>query len=215
MKKKKYKHVVWDWNGTILDDTWLCVRGINESLKKRGLATTNLTEYREIFTFPVEQYYKKLGFDFDKESFEKTGDEFVAYYGKFFHEVELHQGVKSVIKEIKDAGFSQSILSAGKQEYLHAWVESHDLTNYFTIIRGIDNQYARGKKELGIAFINELPFNQDDVIMIGDTTHDSDVAEAMNIDCILLNYGHMSANRLNNTGRIVLSNVSEILKYII
>ena len=69
----KYKHIIWDWNGTLLNDTWLCVEGINKSLEKRSLQTITEEIYRKVFSFPVEDYYKRLGFDFKKEPFEVPG----------------------------------------------------------------------------------------------------------------------------------------------
>ena len=64
------KHVIWDWNGTLLDDAWLCVDVMNGMLSKRGLPLITLEIYRNIFDFPVRDYYLKLGYDFDNESFE-------------------------------------------------------------------------------------------------------------------------------------------------
>lgn len=206
----KYKHIIWDWNGTLLDDTWLCVEGINKSLEKRSLQTITKEIYRKVFSFPVEDYYERLGFDFKKEPFEVAGDEFVAYYAKCFHKVKLHKQVSSVLGAFEIAGFSQSILSAGKQEYLDQWVKVHGLSEYFMIIRGIDNQYARGKIELGISFIKELPYEKDEIIMVGDTVHDSDVADAMGIDCLLIDHGHMGNEKLKATGRKVFSNIEQV-----
>ena len=206
----KYKHIIWDWNGTLLDDTWLCVEGINKSLEKRSLQTITKEIYRKVFSFPVEDYYERLGFDFKKEPFEIAGDEFVAYYAKCFHKVKLHKQVSSALGALEIAGFSQSILSAGKQEYLDQWVKVHGLSEYFMIIRGIDNQYARGKIELGISFIKELPYEKDEIIMVGDTVHDSDVADAMGIDCLLIDHGHMGNKKLKATGRKVFSNIEQV-----
>jgi len=206
----KYKHIIWDWNGTLLDDTWLCVEGINKSLEKRSLQTITKEIYRKVFSFPVEDYYERLGFDFNKEPFEVAGDEFVAYYAKCFHKVKLHKQVSSALGALEIAGFSQSILSAGKQEYLDQWVKVHGLSEYFMIIRGIDNQYARGKIELGISFIKELPYEKDEIIMVGDTVHDSDVADAMGIDCLLIDHGHMGNKKLKTTGRKVFSNIEHV-----
>lgn len=206
----KYKHIIWDWNGTLLDDTWLCVEGINKSLEKRSLQTITKEIYRKVFSFPVEDYYERLGFDFNKEPFEVAGDEFVAYYAKCFHKVKLHKQVSSALGALEIAGFSQSILSAGKQEYLDQWVKVHGLSEYFMIIRGIDNQYARGKIELGISFIKELPYEKDEIIMVGDTVHDSDVADAMGIDCLLIDHGHMGNKKLKTTGRKVFSNIEDV-----
>jgi|TARA_B100001250_G_scaffold112405_1_gene95028 phosphoglycolate phosphatase len=206
----KYKHIIWDWNGTLLDDTWLCVEGINKSLEKRSLQTITKEIYRKVFSFPVEDYYERLGFDFNKEPFEVAGDEFVAYYAKCFHKVKLHKQVSSALGALEIAGFSQSILSAGKQEYLDQWVKVHGLSEYFMIIRGIDNQYARGKIELGISFIKELPYEKDEIVMVGDTVHDSDVADAMGIDCLLIDHGHMGNKKLKTTGRKVFSNIEHV-----
>ena len=72
-----YKHIIWDWNGTLLDDAWLCVDIMDSMLKERSLGTLTLDRYQRLFEFPVIDYYRKLGFDFTKESFEKTGTEFI------------------------------------------------------------------------------------------------------------------------------------------
>ena len=62
--------------------------------------------------------------------------------------------------------------------------------------------------------MNELPYDNHEVIMIGDTVHDSEVADAMGIDCLLLDHGHMGKERLQKTGRKVLSSMSQILDII-
>ena len=193
----------------------LRVEGINNSLEKRSLDTITEKIYKKVFSFPVKDYYERLGFDFKKEPFEVAGDEFVEYYGKFFHKVKLHDQVDSVLESISNAGLSQSILSAGKQEYLYEWVEFHGLSDYFVMIRGIDNQYATGKIELGLSFINELSYAKDNVVMVGDTVHDSDVADAMGIDCILINHGHMGAKKLKATGCKVFSNLIQVRNYLL
>ena len=126
----RYKHIIWDWNGTLLDDTWLCVEGINQALIKR-----NLRQYQKIniggFHLSVKDYYMKLGFDFDKEPFEIAGDEFVSYYGENFHKTKLQNGSSFVLRTIQSNSISQSILSAGRQDFLLDWVSSHKLEKYF------------------------------------------------------------------------------------
>tara|TARA_Y100001980_G_C14515910_1_gene291242 strand:- start:555 stop:1193 length:639 start_codon:yes stop_codon:yes gene_type:complete len=211
----KYKHIIWDWNGTLLDDRWLCVEGINKALDKRGLKTINEQTYKDIFSFPVKDYYQKLGFDFSVEPFEIAGDEFVLYYEKHFNRTKLHSQCRSIIKNIFAVGITQSILSAGKHEFLLEWVKAHNLQKYFIKILGIDNQYATGKTELGMSLIKNLSYNNNEVVLIGDTIHDSDVAESMNIDCLLMDQGHVNNDRLQKTGRKVFSNLTEVFQFII
>ena len=211
----RYKHIIWDWNGTLLDDRWLCVEGINQALVKRDLNPITENKYREIFTFPVKKYYKKLGFDFEEEPFEIAGDEFVEYYGKNFHKAKLQKGSRTLLRKIQSKSISQSILSAAMERYLKNWIYAHKLESYFSEIVGIDNQYAKGKIQEGIKLINKLPFKRKDIAMIGDTNHDSDVADELSIDCILIDHGHVSSRRLKKTGRKVVSNLTDIIDHII
>ena len=53
----RYKHIIWDWNGTLLDDRWLCIEAINKTLTKRNMNTITDNEYVELFCFPVKDYY--------------------------------------------------------------------------------------------------------------------------------------------------------------
>ena len=101
------------------------------------------------------------------------------------------------------------------ERYLKNWIYAHKLEIYFSEIVGIDNQYANGKIQEGIKLINKLPFKRKDIAMIGDTNHDSDVADELNIDCILIDHGHVSSRRLKKTGRKVVSNLTDIIDHII
>ena len=55
---EQYKHILWDWNGTLLDDSWLCVEVLNDLLKEQGKDPISLKTYRNHFNFPVIHFYK-------------------------------------------------------------------------------------------------------------------------------------------------------------
>ena len=88
------KHIVWDWNGTLVNDAWLFVELMNEELKQRNLSLIDIAKYKEHFTFPVKQYYKNLGFDFKKENFKEVGYNFIQKYKKRKHEPLLFEQAK-------------------------------------------------------------------------------------------------------------------------
>ena len=73
---QRCSHVIWDWNGTLLDDVWLCVDIINAMLGRRGVPALDRERYRRIFDFPVPIYYERAGFDFSRETFAAAADEF-------------------------------------------------------------------------------------------------------------------------------------------
>ena len=114
----KYKHIIWDWNGTLLDDRWLTVESMNRLLQRRNMELITEETYRSVFMFPVIEYYIKLGFDFDKEPFSVSGTEFIEEYNKRASEPRLHAGAKETLSELHQNDMRHSILSASKQDIL-------------------------------------------------------------------------------------------------
>ena len=80
----KYQHIIWDWNGTLLDDLDICVRSINHILLRRNLLKISVNTYRSNFCFPVENFYEKIGLDLNKEDLKETGKEFIGFYNDHF-----------------------------------------------------------------------------------------------------------------------------------
>ncbi len=208
----KYRHIIWDWNGTLIDDIWLVVEIMNKMLKKRSLPEIDLNKYREIFDFPVTKYYLKLGFDFSLEPFEELTVEFISEYYERFNECKLFDSAEEVLKEISDMGISQSILSASKEDTLTEKIKHYGIDKYFCRILGLDNHYAESKVDRGKKWIAELNLRPKEVLLIGDTAHDYDVSEHMGCDCLLIANGHYSYKRLVKPGVDVVRSLKEITK---
>ena len=208
----KYKHIVWDWNGTLLDDRWLCIEAINVVLGSRGMPLVSDKTYRDVFCFPVIKYYEKLGFDFTKEHFPISG--FLEYYKSRFKDCKLHKDAEFVLKRINGSGATQSILSAGKQSSLVRWVNHHNIGHLFNQLIGIKNEKADGKIEAGINWLKTSRLEPENILLVGDTIHDREVSQEMGVKCLLIDIGHVSTKRLNKTGERVLPALRGILEYL-
>ncbi|MBT5956776.1 MAG: HAD family hydrolase [Candidatus Marinimicrobia bacterium] len=208
----KYKHIIWDWNGTLIDDAWLCVEIMNNILLKRGMNSITIDDYRENFTFPVRDYYIKLGFDFSVEPFEVCGMEFIHDFKKRKFDASLYTMIESVLDSLSKIGISHSILSAQNQNILDETIIHYQLQNRFEGVNGLDDHYAHSKVNLGQSWISALSYDPAEVVMIGDTVHDFEVAQAMETDCILMASGHNSRERLEETGVLVLDSPEEITR---
>ena len=210
----KYKHILWDWNGTLLDDRWLCVESINKILKKRKMSLILEKTYRETFCFPVMKYYESLGFDFIKESFNDLSSEFVKYYKDNFYKLSLHINTELTLKKINQSSIKQSILSASKQDTLEESINFFNLKKYFNNIVGINNHYADGKIDAAFQLLDLIKTKSSDILLIGDTEHDSEVAEKIGSDCILIDQGYVNRQRLEITKRKIFSNIKEAMDHI-
>lgn len=205
----KYKHVIWDWNGTMFNDVELCVEVGNNLFRKKNIPLMDIEKYKSIFTIPVKDYYEAAGFDFTRESFEIIGKEWMDEYEERKYESSLHVDLLSVMERLKEKGIKQSVLSAYKQDNLVEILNKFNLTNYLDHIVGLDNIYAASKLDLGKALIKEIGNNEGETLLIGDTVHDYDVAAEIGAECVLIADGHQNYEVLSKTGALVFNNLKE------
>lgn len=211
----RFKHIIWDWNGTLWDDTWLCVEINNHMLANRGLPLIDIAVYQEKLCFPVDKYYCQLGFDYDEEPYARLAEEFIEEYTERRYECGLHGGARELIMELKGKGIPQAVLSAYQHDTLLQAVEYFKLTEHFDAIIGLNDIYASGKVENGLKYISKLHLDPAKILFIGDTVHDFEVAEAMGIQCVLVAHGHNSRPRLEACGVPVFDSLSEVRQSIV
>ena len=209
-KQESFSHIIWDWNGTLLNDTWLCVDIVNGLLKVRNLPEVSLDRYLDIFDFPVKEYYSKLGFDFTAESYSQLAAVFIAEYERRRLECTLHAGVTKTLRRLKECGYRQMVLSAYAQDALVSILSHFGLSGYFDAVYGLDNFYAAGKESLGRTLIARENIAPSSALMIGDTTHDYAVARSIGVPCALVATGHQSRRRLEQCGVVVHDTLEEI-----
>ena len=192
----RYRHIIWDWNGTLIDDLDVCIEVMNGLLARRDLPLLNRERYHALFGFPVRDYYASLGFDLSGDGFERLSVEFISAYDSRRWDCRLHKGAPEILSAVTRAGATQSILSAYRRETLVEIVGHFGLAHHFMRLMGLDNIFAHSKEELGRAWIAELGVPPAEVLMVGDTLHDLDVARHMGADCVLVAVGHNPAARL-------------------
>ncbi|MCL2741964.1 MAG: HAD hydrolase-like protein [Oscillospiraceae bacterium] len=198
-----YTHVVWDWNGTLLDDAAWNLRCIDAMLARRGLPVIgSLAAYREGFGFPVRDYYGELGFDFGREPFEALAAEYLGIYSDDRGGLGLRDGCVRALGGLRSRGVRQAVISASEIALLRAQIGSLGCAAYFDEILGKDDFHATGK--LGLCMDYMARVRPGRALLVGDTLHDLEAAEAMGIDCVLMAGGHQSKERLIKGGAVVV-----------
>lgn len=194
----RYDHVIWDWNGTLLDDVELVVDIMNGLLAPRRLPSLDVGRYHEVFTFPVADYYARLGFDLVAEPFEELAIEFMSGYLSRWPEAMLRSGALDALERVAGRGVGQSMLSAAERSLLEEATTHFGVAAFMSHRVGIDDHHAVSKLEHGRAHLADL--DADRVLLVGDTEHDAEVAAELGIECALIEGGHMSGARLRATG---------------
>lgn len=208
----RYDTVIWDFNGTLVDDAMLGIISVNRMLEARGLRPiSGIEEYRERFFFPVEEYYRDLGFDFEAEPYTDLAAEWFGAYLEGEPALMPMEGAAEALEIIRENGLRQMILSASETALLKKQLDRFGFTKYFDDVIGGDDFLAGGKAETAQ---RRLGGSNHNCAMIGDTTHDFDCAKAIGATPFLFSGGHESAVRLSHTGAVVMDDLRELCRMI-
>lgn len=190
-------HLVWDWNGTLLNDLDLVVTATNDAFASVGGSVVTADEHRRDFRRPVSDYYAYvLGRPVTQEEF--------ALLDRVFHDT-YRKGLASVAltADARDAiaawGGTQSLLSMWFHHELVPTVEAFGLA--FLRIDGLREELGGGFKAAHLKnHLAELGLDGADVILIGDSVDDADAAAAAGTRCVLYSGGFTDPERLRGRG---------------
>lgn len=209
----KYDHIIWDFNGTILDDVDTGILSVNKLLRDRGLPEIESKEkYREVFGFPIIDYYRRLGFDFSREPYEVIAPLWVEQYMINVKNAPVFEDVWKTVKYFSDRGTPQTLLSATEKNMLLGQLTELGLVNSFCQILGRDDIHAASKGDVAQRWRDG--HRNERVLMIGDTDHDLQVARQIGADCVLVCRGHQSREYLEGLGAEVVESLSELVQKI-
>jgi len=193
-------YVIWDWNGTLLDDVGAAVNALNKMLAARGLPTVTRDFYRARFGFPVRPFYVQLGMDPDRE-WDRICVEF---HDNIHAEIQhIRPDARAALDFLRTHGVRQSILSALRQDLLLRDTASEGVRGFFDEIYGVDNLDGATKLSRGrdlLARLDATVPGPRELVFIGDTLHDAEVATALGATPILVAGGHQNADRLRAAG---------------
>lgn len=205
----QYKHIFWDWNGTLLDDAYAAYLAVNAMLKSRQLPLITFEQYREYIDVPIIRFYEQV-MDMSKENMEALSVEFNTLWAEFLPLNPLFSGVKELLKVLCRKGIQQYIFSSSHNDIIMPNLEKYGISDYFTAVLGASDCYVGSKAERTRNFIVSQGISPDESLFIGDMAHDNEVAEYIGADCILISQGHQCESALLATGRKVLSSVEQI-----
>lgn len=189
------KAVIWDFNGTILSDVELSVEGLNLLRTRRRMEPVSAQQYRDVFGFPIEDYYRSIGFDTAQEDFGVLSREYHDHYFANVHRCTTHRHIPELMRELHTLGVRQFVLSAMYESELRVAMDRLALTRFVEAVYGLGDLLARSKVERGHELVKHLGLAGSDIVLIGDTEHDIEVARELGVLPITLTIGHQSAHR--------------------
>jgi phosphoglycolate phosphatase len=202
--------VIWDWNGTLLDDVDCCVSNLNALRLRRRMAALDRDEYRRRFGFPVRAFYEEIGFDFVAEDFAALSRDFIAEYTSRGHEMQVAPGAREVLQRLGGRGVRHIVVSAMEARLLGDMLQGHGLTPLLAGHHGRPDHSAGSKVELGADAVRRMQLDPASMVVVGDTLHDLELAQAIGCRAVLYAGGHQTRERLAVAGAPVIDRLAEL-----
>ncbi len=208
---KKIKTIIWDWNGTLLDDVDVNICVVNKMLADSNIKTISKEYYRSVFTFPIFDFYNNLGFKVNNNPslFKDLVKKYNILYREHLYSGSLFPNVKHTLQYLKELGINHIILSGQNQQDLDYQVDFFNIRNYFQIVRGSEKEDASDKKQHLYNILNCQNLSYQEIMIIGDTVFDWKLASDCGISCILFSHGHQNEQTLSLTPAKVFPYLSQ------
>ncbi len=208
----KITHIIWDFNGTVLDDVHMAVAAVNDMLDARGLQKTDIDIYKRTLTMPLTEYYKTVGIYCD--DIVSLSLEFRACCDKHPEKAKIADGVREVIEAAKNAGITNVLMSSLYHPHLLAEVEKYGISDMFDDIIGLPDRNLGSKKSNALMYIKKHKLDAKNILFIGDLISDAQMAQDIGSEAILISNGHMSFDRCKAQTENTYDNIKEVIGYI-
>ena len=204
-------YVLWDWIGTLLDDTQAALDTLNVMLARRGVKPIEMGFFRDRFAFPCRPFYDMIGMRVEDDEWDALAKEYHDLYAE--QPKALNREAIAALEKVKASGAKQSIISALRQDLLDEVTARMGVARYMECIYGVDNLDGASKLDRALELMNHISpqvGEQPDVVLIGDALHDKEVADALKVRCVLCGQGSHASWRLREvapTGETLLEAV--------
>lgn len=209
----RYKYVFWDFNGTVMDDVRNALACVNDLLERKNREPITLSDYYNYVETPIIGFYRHI-LPPEELDFDEISKAFHEDYSRHLDETELANGIYELLHTLKDLGVYQYIVTANQQDEVTALLKDFGIYDCFDCVLGAENTLAESKINRAKAFFDTLDIEPNQAIFIGDTLHDLETANALGIDCVLVEYGHQGKKLLREHNAFSVASVSDLKKII-
>ena len=197
MAKKQFDFIVFDWDGTLMDSTATIVKCIQASAKDLGLPIPDDKAAAFVIGLSLMEAMKSVMPDVDPKYYPKMVERYRYHYLAKDHELPLFRGVREMLSELASEGYFLAVATGKSRVGLNRALHSANLLSSFDATRCSDETFSKPHPAMLQELTRELGQDMKRTLMIGDTTHDLQMAANAGAASVAVEYGAHDASFLH------------------
>lgn len=213
------QHVIWDWNGTLLDDIHVVIEAVNETVSPYGVPTLSIEDHASLFVRPVSVFYERmLRRPITDREWRDLDDTFHDAYARRMPDARLSDGAHDLLESLHEQGTSQSLLSMAPHDHVTERAEIFGVARYMVRIDGLRDGSGALKESSMLSHLRALlahpsaPDDPSSYVVIGDSVDDADAARANGVPAVMFASGSHARTDLVATGFPVGDSLTEAIE---
>lgn len=208
----KYTHIIWDWNGTLLNDLSASLNSVNDMLDSRNMPKIDADFYKECIGVPIRKFYDRV-FNMEKEDYSVIIKQYNEGYLRHLPDCGLTDGAREAIEYFCSCGMNQAVVSSSNNNQLCANIAKYKLDGCFDAVLGSADFYAGSKIDRAKDYIAKTNGESGRILVVGDLEHDADMAKELGADCVLLTSGHEHISRLKRAEVALIDDLYALIEF--
>ncbi|MDC0422669.1 HAD-IA family hydrolase [Methylophilaceae bacterium] len=186
---KKYKVIIFDWDGTIVNSTGLIVNAIKEAALIKGITLRDKKKLFSVIGLGLDQAFYKLFNNLSKQEIIELQGLYKKLYLNNINDVSLFDGIEFGIKDLHRRGYNLAIATGKSRRSLDIELKKSGLHSLFGLTKTVDECFSKPHPQMVNEILNFYIAEKNEALIIGDSIYDLEMAINANIDSFGVTFG--------------------------
>ncbi len=212
---KRFDLLVFDWDGTLLDSTKAIVVAVQAACRDLDLPEPSGEHARQVIGLGLAEALRHSAPNLSEDRFPMMIERYRYHYLSHDHELNLFDGAFELIAELHSANFLLGVATGKSRIGLNRALVNSGLGTYFPASRCADECFSKPHPQMLEELMEEFTVPPERVLMIGDTTHDLQMAINAGVAGLAVTYGAHSVKALDSLKPLAcLHNIAELAEWL-
>lgn len=213
--ERRYELIVWDWDGTIMDSTPTIVECIQQSCRDLGFKEPDDTLASSVIGLGIHDSLRRAVPWIEPAHFPKLTERFRFHYLAKDHELHLFSGIRELLQDLRAEGYLLGVATGKSRVGLDRSLDHHQISHLFHETRTADESFSKPHPGMLLELSDVMQVPTRRMLMIGDTTHDLDMAANAGVDAVAVTYGAHPPSTLKESASLThVDDVSQLTRWL-